>query len=109
MNSYAWDTTIIFIEKFGTNKDYAHARGSLQKSVKTGNTGDVQCNIYEIASNWREYTTETCTYSTTGGTSTPCTYRGGTYSTASWDQATRGEWNGAAWSIAFRPIIYIKE
>ena len=59
INSYAWDTTIVFIQNCGTNKKY-----SLQKSLNTsleqkGTTTDMQCNIFDMGSNVREWATET--------------------------------------------------
>ena len=72
MNSYAWDTATLFTQSCGTNPKYSR-KNSLNKSyLSTGTTNDVQCNIFDMASNVREWTTETCSYS-----GNPCAYRGG--------------------------------
>ena len=65
VNSYAWDTAIIFIQLCSEKTDYAIKRNT---SV-VGNTGtgvDIACNIYDMAGNLGEWTTEFCS----GGTST---------------------------------------
>ena len=75
VNSYAWSTALVFIQECSNNKVY-----SLQNSLNTGNlalTGtknDTQCNIYDMASNCCEWTTETCSYS-----GFPCVRAGGVY------------------------------
>lgn len=77
VNSYAWDTAILFIQN---NQDEDETPYSQQASLNTnltntGNTGDIQCNIYDMASNCREWTTETHNPTTNG----PCTCIGGSY------------------------------
>ncbi len=69
MNSYAWDTAIVYIEEAG------HANYVNQT---TRNTSDEVCKINDMASNVSEYTTEYYTY-TNGGIARPCTGRGGFY------------------------------
>ena len=77
VNSYAWDTAIIFIQTYSEKTTYASLE-SLHKDNDTttaypANTGerdetatigpkttDKECNIYDIASNLCEWTTETC-------------------------------------------------
>ena len=78
MNSYAWDTATLFLQTFGTNSKYS-IQTSLNSSLATTGTNnqttkDVQCNVYDIASNIREFTTETSTHS-----NGPCLARGGSY------------------------------
>ena len=65
VNSYAWDTAIVFIEKCSDNSNYANAnRGSntelYNTGTDTGKTTDMVCNIYDMAGNLEEWTTETC-------------------------------------------------
>ena len=73
INSYAWDTTILFIQKYG--KSNYSKQNSLNNSIKnTGLTGDVQLNIYDMSSNCREWTTES-----SGISNAPCVQRGGSY------------------------------
>ena len=86
INSYAWDTMVLFLQKFDnrTNKEslkpYAR-QGSLNDDFADHGTNnleaskqDIVCNIYDIASNCFEWTTETSSDLTH-----PCTDRGGVY------------------------------
>ena len=77
VNSYAWDTAIIFIQKMG-NSNYANETDASGTENNTGVSGDVKCNIYDMAKNMREFTTE---YSSDSITDTfyPCTLRGGDF------------------------------
>ncbi len=79
MNSYAWDTAILFIQK---NQSEGETPYSIQKRLQKtlANTGkatdgtnyDVKCNIYDMAGNCWEWTTET-------SSRFPCVNRGGGY------------------------------
>lgn len=79
VNSYAWDTAIVFIQKCSENKNYSR-QNSLNTEVlaKTGTNNleikDVVCNIYDLASNCYEWTTETFMDS-----KNPCAGRGGSF------------------------------
>ncbi len=74
INSYAWDTALVFIQKCSGDSRYSQ-QNSLNTSLSTtGTTNDVKCNIYDMASNCVEWTTETAKNS-----STPCVLRGGYY------------------------------
>ncbi len=58
VNSYAWDTAIVYIQKMG-HSNYANANGSTKSSVlNTGATGDEKCHIFDMAGNLLEWTTE---------------------------------------------------
>ena len=66
INSYAWDTAIAFIQTFSGDPDYSR-QGSIQSSQTTtgnahddNNNYDVRCNIYDMAGNLYEWSTETC-------------------------------------------------
>ncbi len=78
INSYAWDTAIVYIQEAG-NTNYANQDGkSINSSLaNTGANADVVCKINDMASNVREWTTE---YSSRNlcGYAGPCTTRGGT-------------------------------
>ena len=51
VNSYAWDTAIVYIQAMG-NENYANAhRGDNKSLMNTGETEDVKCNIYDMAGN----------------------------------------------------------
>ena len=87
INSYAWDTAIVFLQKFDNRANKASLKpysqqNSLNDSLESKGTNnlsdvskqDVICNVWDMASNCYEWTTETSSNS-----SGPCTYRGGLY------------------------------
>lgn len=83
MNSYAWDTAVVFIQKFSDDIDYSLQTSLQDKLVKTGEATDgtnkdVRCNIYDMAGNTYEWTTETCK-DYNDNPYVPCTFRGGAY------------------------------
>ena len=83
VNSYAWDTAIIFIQTYSTETD-ASSYASQNKSTSFANTGksnDKYCNIFDMSGNADEWTTE---YSTNSYRSNfyPCVDRGGYCNTA---------------------------
>ena len=85
VNSYAWDTAIIFIQTYSTETDassYASKnKGPSDGQRNTGISNDKYCNIWDMSGNADEWTTE---YSTGSDNSYffPCVYRGGCYNTA---------------------------
>ena len=72
MNSYAWDTAILFIQKFSNDSLYSIKTDGSKIMKNTGKTGDKVCNIFDMSGNLPEWTTETYT-----GVSGPCVFRGG--------------------------------
>ena len=80
MNSYAWDTAIVFIQECG-HTNYANQDGQSinGKLTNTGTRQDEKCKINDMASNLQEWTTEYSS-STDRSTAYPCTGRGGDYS-----------------------------
>ena len=94
-SSYAWDTTIAFLQKVNsdyvssseegnytdTKFSYADITGARQTKEKNSNvlvpTGQTTpvCNIYDMGGNVGEWTTESCS-----DTRFPCAWRGGSYS-----------------------------
>ena len=64
MNSYAWDTAIIYIQEFSGDNDYS-IQSRLQSSIEKcgestdGISKDVRCNIYDMSGNVKEWSTET--------------------------------------------------
>ena len=83
VNSYAWDTAIIFIQTYGTGAD-ANSYASKNKSTlltKTGINSDKYRNIWDMSGNACEWTTEYSTYSD-DSYFMPCVCRGGYYGTA---------------------------
>ena len=105
MNSYAWDTAIVFIQNCGTNSKY-----SRQNSLNTGAVSqigtnvDIQCNIYDMASNIREWTTET-----SNNSSLPCGNRGGIYYNSDYYTSTRygDRTSDSSVVIGFRSLLYL--
>ncbi len=85
MNSYAWDAAIVFLQKFDNRANKASLKpysrqNSLNTSLASQGTNslediskqDVICNVWDMASNCFEWTTETYSYS-----DYPCANRGG--------------------------------
>ena len=112
INSYAWDTAIVYIQAMG-NSNYANANRDTTGNTDlkdTGSTGDQKCKIFDMAGNTVEWTTE---YSTNARSSSayPCTSRGGSYNVSAYYTSFRGNRGGATYSdgcISFRPLLYVK-
>lgn len=105
INSYAWDTAIIFIQR-NADQFYSQRRGATYSSElqNTGFSGDKQCNIYDMAANATEWTTET--HPTQDA---PCVERGGFYGNGSFSVASRGLGSSISRKdshTTFRPILY---
>ena len=60
VNSYAWDTAIIFIQTYSGKTDYAsHNESKTTKAfTATGKNNDKYCNIFDMSGNASEWTTE---------------------------------------------------
>ena len=105
VNSYAWDTAILFIQKYA-DSDYSRQDGKSINSSKqtTGLSGDIQLNIYDMAGNCREWTTETSSYA-----NRPCVRRGGDYDLSRYYTSCRFYFNTTtAYSDpSFRPLLYL--
>ena len=115
VNSYAWDTAIIFIQTYSTETD-ASSYASQNKSTSFANTGksnDKYCNIFDMSGNADEWTTE---YSTYSGSSNfyPCVSRGGYYFTGVGKAINytsyRGNYNttDSHSSGSLRSLLYVK-
>ena len=118
INSYAWDTAIVFIQKCGTESNsstYSYTVGlsSTSKSapqttgtniLKATNKIDKQCNIFDMAGNCFEWTTETSSNSYN-----PCVTRGGTYDNSSGhtNYRTNSNTSYANSYHSFRPLLYL--
>ena len=105
MNSYSWDTATFFLQTCGTNNKYSR-QNSLNTDLlaTTGTTNDVQCNVYDMASNVREWTTETSTVS-----NVPCVGRGGnyTYNRDYMSYRAYGSISNSFNDSGFRPLLYL--
>ena len=103
MNSYAWDTVLVFIQKCGENANYSNQKSLNTELAEKGTDSDKQCNIYDIGSNITEWTTET--YSRLDY---PCVRRGSSCSLANSISSYRNGHNTALsyGSLGFRVILY---
>ena len=104
INSYAWDTALVFIQSCSDDNRYSQ-QNSLNSSLSTtGTTNDVKCNIYDMASNCYEWSTETAK-----NNSYPCVSRGGDYDLSDFLASTRS--GGGVTSNydddSFRPLLYL--
>ena len=84
VNSYAWDTAIVFIQTYSGKTDYAsHNESKTTKAfTATGKNNDKYCNIWDMSGNASEWTTEYSTDSR-GSYFYPCVPRGGYYGSVS--------------------------
>lgn len=65
MNSYSWDTAIVFIQKYTGKIEYSMhvsilGNGTRRTGERIDKSTDKECNIYDLASNLLEWSTETC-------------------------------------------------
>ncbi len=115
VNSYAWDTAIVYIQNFSDNGTTYSMQNS-KNTTSLANTGkrendttDKVCNIYDMASNCFEWTTE-CSAHTYNSIADPCVYRGDNYYYS--DRYTSSRYYYYATysnkGYTFRPILYIK-
>ena len=112
VNSYAWDTAIVFIQSMNSaNSNYANKKDENETLRNTGETGDEVCNIFDMAANVREWSTEYSTYTSSSG-AFPCTYRGGVYDDSSSNFYTACRYSFTATDsysdVGFRVSLYIK-
>jgi len=111
VNSYAWDTTITFIQKCSQNKNYSNKEIPQTELIKcgemySGQENDVECNIYDMAKNPGEWTTETFVHSelyanTVRGTVSYNTYHKPIGRDVSTDANHSNEY------VSYRPILYL--
>ena len=104
INSYAWDTAISFIQKCTEQTNYANQISFNKALLPKGTTTDKQCNIYDMASNIFEWTTETSIK-----IKYPNVLRGGCYANDAYHTDNRLTDNTIDSFIygGFRPILYI--
>ncbi len=104
MNSYAWDTAITFIQKCTDKTNYANQSSLNTSFLSTGTTNDNPCNIFDMASNVIEWTTET-----SNNSNYPCVRRGGNYNDNSYYTSIRSDNNtsNSTDGIGFRPLLYL--
>ncbi len=119
VNSYAWDIAIEFLQEFDNRTTDKTKPYSRQSSLNTEEDGlaekgtnhlidlskqDKICNIWDMASNSYEWTTETYSYP-----DLPCVIRGGSYYNSSKYASDRNRINTTdAYDIySFRVILYM--
>ena len=106
INSYAWDTAIVYIQE-AENSNYANQECKNTSLSNTGENGDEVCKINDMASNIEEWTTEYSSQ-TDGIDARPCTSRGGYFS--SFNHYTAYRHYGFAssyYSTGFRLSLYL--
>ena len=117
VNSYAWDTATLFLQTIDNRTTDKTKKYSRQNSLNTGTLAkqgtnnlteasnqDKICNVYDMASNCYEWSTETCS-----GSGGPCTLRGGSYgfsydcTSSRYDHNTNDSYD----NFSFRPLLYL--
>lgn len=115
MNSYAWDTAIVFIQTFGAEENsstYACQSATLyydsepkktaMNILESTNKVDMQCNIFDMAGNAWEWSTETHISS-----DLPCGLRSCEYG-YDYTCTRYGLFKDYAYyTSSFRPILYL--
>ena len=103
INSYAWDTTVLFLQTFGDNDKYSRQNSTTSEYLINGTDDDKQCNVYDMAGNIREWTTEECS-----DLEYPCTNRGGIANNSNLYTSNRFSSSSTASvaHIGFRTILY---
>ena len=110
MNSYAWDTATLFLQTCGKEK---YSRKTSVNSLLAGKgtnasdytgTRDDVCNVYDMASNVIEWTTETSIYSVS-----PCVFRGGVCGSSDCYTSVRygTDTSSSGVGIGFRPLLFV--
>ena len=108
INSYAWDTAIVYIQNFSGDTDYSYQTTKNTSLSNTGTNGDEVCKINDMASNTLEWTTE---YSIDIDSSIAysCNFRGGYYDLSHYCTRARVFDNatGNGKGFTFRTTLYI--
>ena len=108
INSYAWDTAIVYIQNFSEDADYSYQTSKNTSLSNTGVNGDEVCKINDMASNTNEWTTEYSSYTGSSG-AYPCTNRGDNYYDSDYCPSYRYGDNATSSGeyITFRPTLYM--
>ena len=106
INSYAWDTAIVYIQNFSGDTDYSYQDTLSMKSLlkNTGTNKDEKCKINDMASNTIEWTTEYSIFDTT-----PCVSRGSFYNSITMYTSRRSAYYATKSfkSCTFRATLYM--
>ena len=115
VNSYAWDTAIVFIQTYSGKTDYASHNESITTKAftATGKNNDKYCNIWDMSGNAYEWTTEYSAYSR-DSYFYPCVSRGGYYNTGdgkAYNYTSNRNYNDTTSSSSInslRSLLYVK-
>ena len=115
VNSYAWDTAIVFIQTYSGKTDYASHNESITTKAftATGKNNDKYCNIWDMSGNAYEWTTEYSTYSD-NSYFYPCVNRGGYYYTGNGRASNYTSYRGYDYTTnsysnySMRSLLYVK-
>ena len=107
MNSYAWDTAIVFIQECGYT-NYANQVSKNKSLANTGTNNDEVCKINDLASNCCEWTTEYSS-NTHSNSAYPCVLRGGRYGNSYYYSSIRISTyaTNSSYNVSFRPSLYL--
>ncbi len=108
INSYAWDTAIVYIQNFSGDIDYSRQNSLNTSLANTGENSDEKCKINDMASNTREWSTESANWVKEGTTIHICTNRGGHYNGINYSADAR-IYNNLEFDysgLSFRVILY---
>ena len=109
MNSYAWDTATLFLQTCGEEKYSRKTSVNNSLAIKVTNssdytgTRDTVCNVYDMASNVTECTTET-----SDSSNSPCVERGGFCYSGEYTSKRNNlntSYNNVG--LGFRPLLYV--
>ena len=109
VNSYAWDTAIVFIQEFGGEEASAYSVANKGGDTvnSAGENGDEFCKINDMSGNLGEWSTET---GSEPGFNVGAIFRGGNvfqWSGSNGDACSRVYWSDGIYNVGFRPIIYL--
>ena len=117
VNSYAWDTATLFLQTIDnrtTDKTTKYSmENSLNSSLANKGTNNLEeasridkiCNVYDMASNFWEWSTET-----SSDRYYPCTIRGGHCLSPDYTSSRSGRGtttDNYSYTYSFRPILYL--
>lgn len=103
VNGYAWDTAILFVQKYSGDVNYSMQSSLNNTLANTGVNGDEKCHIHDMASNCFEWITET--YS--GNNTNPCVCIGGNYMGGVTSNRNFAKTSSVLSQIGFRTLLYL--
>ena len=111
VNSYAWDTALLFIQKCSGDENYSKQVSMNDSFLEKGTNVDIRCNIYDMASNCYEWSTENASNYPNTGNFGSSVNRGGSYDLDSSFSSNRSCYNidhteGNS-IFSFRTILYL--